>query len=416
VSFAPPNVAAPASASHRWLLLLLGLLLPLFCFGWLAENVWNRDGLTCDVSILTAIHRHATPVRDVLMVWVTRAGGVKAVLALAVLTVVVLSRKAVWRHAAFLAGAVGGALLLDWFIKNAIHRIRPHLWLSPAPEFDFGFPSGHATGTMALVLALGMIAWRTRWRYTALFCGALYVGSVGFSRLYLGVHYPSDVLGGWILSFALVNGLILARRISVADSRAVRTKQFLLCAASGLAALLAVLAGYILSDLKHDNLRVVVPGEVYRAGLMSTNALAGCIEKYGIKSILNLRGEGKSWEWYGHELEAAKQLNVAHYDFGISARQELTDSELARLEQILHDAPQPVLIHCDGGADRSALASAIYLYAIAGKPPEEAERELSPWNGHLPILWPKVIAMENSFRRCVTNHVSHAKVTGVPGN
>lgn len=398
------------------ILFLAGVLLPLFCFGWLAEAAWNRDGLSCDVSILNGIHRHATPARDAVIVWITRVGGVKVALVLAALAIAVLLRKPARRDAAFLACAVGGALLLDWFVKNAIHRIRPHLWLSPVPEFDFSFPSGHATGTMAFVFTLAVIAWPTRWRYAVIFCGGVYVSCVGFSRLYLGVHYPSDVLGGWILSFAWVDGLILARRTSVAGAPAMPAKQFVLRASGGLAVLLAVLTGYIFSDLKHDNLRVIVPGEAYRAGLMSTNALARCVERYGIKSILNLRGEGKSWEWYGREVETSKRLNVAHYDFGISARQELTDSELAKLVQILREAPKPILIHCDGGADRSALASAIYLCAIAGKTPEEAERELSPWNGHLPILWPKVIAMDNSFQRYVSNHVNHTEVHGSSGD
>ncbi len=211
-------------------LLLCCVLLPLYVFGWLTEAVWNRNGLNCDIPTLAFIHLHATPVRDALMVWVTRTGDVRSVLLLAVFALAVLLRQQKRRDATFLVCAVGGALLLDFVIKNAIHRVRPHLWESPAPEFDFSFPSGHSTGTMALMVTLVALAWRTRWRYAALFFGAFYVLCVGFSRLYLGVHYPSDVLGGWILSFAWVSGLILARGIQFASANLVHAKKCVLLA------------------------------------------------------------------------------------------------------------------------------------------------------------------------------------------
>lgn len=414
MSSPPQNSGPAASASRRWLLLVFGVLLPLFCFGWLADAVWNRNGLTCDVPILTLIHQFATPARDVLMVWVTRMGGVKVVLLFTGVASFELMRRQKRRETLFICISVGGALLLDWFIKNAIHRVRPHLWVSPAPEFDFSFPSGHSTGTMALAIGLAVIAWRARWRWRVVLCGCIYVAAVGFSRLYLGVHYPSDVLGGWALSIMWVCALALL--VNGAQTNAISPKKIGWLAATCLASFAVCLGGYISSDLQHNNLRVIVPAEAYRAGKMSTNAMARCIETYGIKSVLNLRGESWDREWYRGEMETAEKLNVAHYDFGISARQELTDAEMMKLEQMLRAAPKPVLIHCDGGADRSALASAIYLYAVAGKTSEEAGRELSPWNGHLPVLWPKVIAMDNSFWRYVSNHVTHPNTANLPGN
>jgi membrane-associated phospholipid phosphatase len=213
-------------------LLFCCFLLPLYVFGWLTEAVWNRNGLNCDVPTLVFIHQRATPVRNAVMVWVTRTGDPRTVLLLGAFALVVLLRKQKRRDAAFLVCAVGGALMLDFVIKNAIHRVRPHLWESPAPEFDFSFPSGHSTGTMALMVALVALAWRTRWCYTALFFGAFYVLNVGFSRLYLGVHYPSDVLGGWILSYAWVSGLILARGILFASVNLVHAKKCVLLADS----------------------------------------------------------------------------------------------------------------------------------------------------------------------------------------
>ena len=400
---APQACASASPVRRQWLSLILGLLVPLFCFGVLTETVWNRNGLAWDVAALNCIHQFATPLRDSAMVWVTRMGDVRTVMALTAAMVVVLARKQKRRDALFLAAGVAGALLLDDAIKNAVHRVRPHLWKSPAPEFDFSFPSGHSTGTMALVAALVVIAWRTRWRWQAIICGGIHVAAVGFSRLYLGVHYPSDVMGGWLLGFVWICALTLLCSAEHTGGRPWKVAAF----AAGIpACLVACLGGYIFSDLKHDNLRTVMPAEAYRSGLMSADALTDYIRRFGIKSILNLRGASPDREWYRDEIEAARKLNVAHYDFGLSARQELTRAEMTSLEKLLQDAPKPVLIHCAGGADRSALASAIYLYAVAGKSPAAAERELSPWNGHLPIFWPKVIAMDTSFRHYVSNHIS----------
>ena len=414
MSSPPLNSIPAAPVSQRWLLLVFGVLLPLFCFGWLAEAVWNRDGLGWDDSVLHFAHQFTTPGRDSLMVAVTETGDVRTVIILATLTALGLIVTQRRKDAQFLARCIIGTVLAAYLTRTAFHRARPHFWESPAPETDFGFPSGHAMVSLAFAFGLAVIAWQTRWRWPVIFCGSIYVASIGISRLHLGVHYPSDIMGGWTLAVAWLCGLLLIRATTQTDMT--RRKKLALFSAGIVASITTCLGAYIWSDLSHDNLRVVVPTAAYRAGVMSTNALIGCIEKYGIKSILNLRGESRDREWYRGEMETAEIFNVAHYDFGISARQELTDAEMMKLEQILRDAPKPVLIHCDGGADRSALASAIYLYAIAGKTPEEAERELSPWNGHLPFFWPKVMAMDDSFRRYVSNHVGHAEVHGLPGD
>jgi undecaprenyl-diphosphatase len=111
-------------------------------------------------------------------------------------------------HAAlFFALAVGGAGLLNQVTKWLFGRERPKLWPSLAPEATFSFPSGHAMGAMALVTALVLLLWESHWRYPALALGSLFVLCVSVSRLYLGVHYPSDILAGWLAALAWVMGL-----------------------------------------------------------------------------------------------------------------------------------------------------------------------------------------------------------------
>jgi undecaprenyl-diphosphatase len=112
--------------------------------------------------------------------------------------------------AAFLVAAVLGSALLDFTAKHIFVRIRPHLWDSIAPELTYSFPSGHAMNSITMVAALVCICRNKQWRTLIAIFGTCYVLLVAMSRLYLGVHYPSDILGGWLLSLAWVNLLTVA--------------------------------------------------------------------------------------------------------------------------------------------------------------------------------------------------------------
>jgi undecaprenyl-diphosphatase len=112
-------------------------------------------------------------------------------------------------NALFFAVAMAGTGALNQGAKLFFRRDRPDLWLSPspAPEHTYSFPSGHAMGSMALVAALAVLAWPTRWRRWPIIVGGAFTLLVGFSRVYLGVHYPSDVAAGWCASLGWVLGL-----------------------------------------------------------------------------------------------------------------------------------------------------------------------------------------------------------------
>ena len=81
-------------------------------------------------------------------------------------------------------------------------RIPVDFWLALAPETTFSFPSGHAMGSMTLATVLVLLAWRTRWRWWVALPMLGFVLMVGLSRVYLGVHYPSDILAGWAAAAA----------------------------------------------------------------------------------------------------------------------------------------------------------------------------------------------------------------------
>ena len=78
-------------------------------------------------------------------------------------------------------------------------RPRPTLWLSIRPEHTYSFPSGHAMDTAAVAVAVGFLLWPRQCLGSRLVLAlaALFALGVGWARVYLGVHYPSDVLAGW---------------------------------------------------------------------------------------------------------------------------------------------------------------------------------------------------------------------------
>lgn len=194
---------------HRWRLLLLfvGVLAPLYLFGELAEDVLDQQAFFFDEPLLLFFYRNATPTLDAIMLFFSLIGYQIGVVPIDIGVALLLLWRRRWGDALFWILAVGGAALLNLAAKAAFGRVRPDLWMSIAPETTYSFPSGHAMGSMALAAALAVLLWPTRWRSLAIVGGALFTVLVGVSRVYLGVHYPSDILAGWAASLAWVIGV-----------------------------------------------------------------------------------------------------------------------------------------------------------------------------------------------------------------
>jgi undecaprenyl-diphosphatase len=164
-------------------------------FSTMAALVFSRGRAPFDNPSLLALHRHATPALDGLAEWLTIVGNTGPMVAAGILTTAALARRGRRREAWLFALGVGGSMLLTQVIKRIAARPRPDLWPSIRPEHTFSFPSGHAMDTAALAAALFFITPPHRRKWWAL--APLFALSVGWARMYLGVHFPSDVLAGW---------------------------------------------------------------------------------------------------------------------------------------------------------------------------------------------------------------------------
>jgi protein tyrosine/serine phosphatase len=159
------------------------------------------------------------------------------------------------------------------------------------------------------------------------------------------------------------------------------------------------LSGYLYFRQWSGNFGVVVADEVYRSNQPTAERLDAYVAAHHIRSVLNLRGALPGAAWYDQERQAARQLGLTMTDFPMSASAELRPEQFAQLVVLLRDMPKPLLIHCRSGADRTGLASVIYLALIAGVDEETAERQLSIRYGHfaVPFLsdaWPMDVTWE----------------------
>jgi len=194
--------------------LFLGLILvaAVWIFFGVLEDVVTGDPLVrADTAIYNLLHELRSLAGDRVMIAITELGDATVAGAVAAVVLLWLLWRRAWHAAAYWAAAVGGAAVIGIVIKLALHRPRP---VPIYAGWDaFSFPSGHATTNAAIYGFLAvLLAREARPAIQALIGGAaaLIVALIGFSRLYLGAHWFSDVVGGiafgtaWIAFLAIV--------------------------------------------------------------------------------------------------------------------------------------------------------------------------------------------------------------------
>lgn len=187
--------------------LIIGFILfwtPVILFAKVAGEVVENQPIGFDSMILSWIHSLASPVLDGIFFFFTTIGNVQVLLPITAIIIAYLLYKKRRRDALIIIAGVGGAAAANFILKLLFHRDRPTFWHSLVTETGYSFPSGHAMLSSALVLCLIAIVWNTRWRLTAIIAGSFVVLMIGLSRLYMGVHYPTDIIAGWSVSFVWV--------------------------------------------------------------------------------------------------------------------------------------------------------------------------------------------------------------------
>jgi membrane-associated phospholipid phosphatase len=171
--------------------------------GWLflaiAWDVATHDDIVVfDATLAAWLHEHGSPALTKAMMLVTTLNSTFAVAGWGVAFALVLARLREWYWMLTLALAVVGGLALNVLLKYAYERARPHFddpWVTLQ---TFSFPSGHTAGATVFygVIAAFLVSRTARWGLrAACVAGAIFmVALVGFSRIYLGAHYLSDVL------------------------------------------------------------------------------------------------------------------------------------------------------------------------------------------------------------------------------
>ena len=207
---------------EQWLLaMFLGGALLLFAFLELAGEMSEGETSAFDKAILIGL-RHADDLGQPIgpaflkssMIDITALGGTTVLTLFAILAISFLLLRGRWRQALLAAFATGGGAIMGKVLKSLFARPRPEVVPHLVEVTSLSFPSGHSMNSAIVYLTLAVLLARSfterKLRAFTIGVAVLLVLTIGFSRIYLGVHYPSDVLAGWSIgaAWALVMGLI----------------------------------------------------------------------------------------------------------------------------------------------------------------------------------------------------------------
>jgi undecaprenyl-diphosphatase len=183
----------------------------LLLFGYLANEVLRGEAFRFDSFVRDRVHSWASPALTYAMQVVTQLGAPRFLIALSLVLILWLANTGRKRAAILLVVAAVGAEALDELLKLVFHRPRPEAYFGDPLPSSYSFPSGHAVssccfyGVLAAILTAPM---RSRAAKIAVWtAAALMAALIGLSRVYLGVHYPSDVVAGYAVAVVWVAAL-----------------------------------------------------------------------------------------------------------------------------------------------------------------------------------------------------------------
>ena len=194
---------------------LLVAALALWGFAAIADEVLEQETLAVDQGILLALRRLHTPLGDRMMVGITFLGEPSFLLIICLVAGIWLLSRRRQSEAMTLAIASIGAIGLNFLLKNLFTRARPTLWQRTVDVSFYSFPSGHAMISLVIYGMIGyLLATRFRRRSRLIFSlTILLITAIGLSRLYLGVHWPTDVAAGYAAGLVWLVACILSLEV-----------------------------------------------------------------------------------------------------------------------------------------------------------------------------------------------------------
>ena len=207
---------------EHWLLaMFLGGAALLFVFLELAGGMVEGETTAFDKDILLALRHADNPALPIgpaflesSMIDITALGGTTVLTLVSMLAISFLLLRGRWRQALLAAFATGAGAIMGKLLKSLFARPRPEVVPHLVEVTSLSFPSGHSLNSAIVYLTLAVLLARSfeerRLRAYTIVVAVLLVLTIGFSRVYLGVHFPSDVLAGWSIgaAWALMMGLV----------------------------------------------------------------------------------------------------------------------------------------------------------------------------------------------------------------
>lgn len=194
------------------LISLLTAVIALALFGWLADEVMRGATLRFDFQVRSAVHALSSRQLTTAMLIITSLGSGLFLIAATGLAVVAFLSVGWHRAVVWLLIAMTGAGVLNAAMKHSFHRPRPAPFFGYTLPISESFPSGHALASLCFYgVVAGLCAARVHTaplRWSIWFAAATLVAAIGFSRIYLGVHYFSDVVGGYLAATVWLGALI----------------------------------------------------------------------------------------------------------------------------------------------------------------------------------------------------------------